>query len=151
MKKKGFTLIELMIVMAIIAILVGMVLPRFKGLQDQAKISKAQGEVRALKTALESYFIRWNGWPPDPEAGDSSTAWQAALVGTSPQLISAALMDPFIGVGTTQQYSAALSANSQYYVIWAFGPDATTGVTGISNEGVVAGTPGDDVWTSNAQ
>ena len=59
----GFTLIELMIVMAIMAVLVGMILPRFKGMRDQASVSKAQGEVRAIKTAVESYYITNSGYP----------------------------------------------------------------------------------------
>src|SRR3989339_339671 len=58
--KKGFTLIELLIVIAVISILIGIALPRFKGMQDEGNIAKATGELRTLKTAVESYYIHNN-------------------------------------------------------------------------------------------
>ncbi len=149
--RTAFTLIELMIVMAIIAILVGMVLPRFKGLRDQGNVAKAQGELRALKTAMESYLIRWGTYPPPLNGAPGiTTAWQASLVTTAPQLITAVLNDPF---RVATPYSANHSLNSQYYVIWAFGPDSAGAITGIDNSGVVlpVATRDNDIWTSNAQ
>jgi len=140
-KGKAFTLIELMIVMAIIAILVGMVLPRFKGMRDQANISKSQGEIRALKTAVESYYIRYGSYPTA-----LTQLWAAT---TYPRIIESAMYDPF-GATTTTVYRYARSTNNAYYVIWSIGPDGTSDITGISTAGVV--TPAnrdDDVWTSN--
>lgn len=140
-KRKAFTLIELMIVMAIIAILVGMVLPRFKGMRDQANVSKAQGEIRALKTAVESYRIRYNAYP-----ANLTLLWAAA---TQPRIIESALYDPF-GASAVTVYRYVLSTNSAYYVIWSIGPDGLTDITGISTAGVVApANRDDDVWTSN--
>ena len=56
----GFTLIELMIVMAVIAILVGIILPSFKGMKDEAQYSKVLGDLRTLQTAVESFSIHNN-------------------------------------------------------------------------------------------
>ncbi|MDP2940375.1 MAG: prepilin-type N-terminal cleavage/methylation domain-containing protein [Candidatus Omnitrophota bacterium] len=144
--KKAFTLIELMIVMAIIAVLVGMILPRFRGMRDQANISKAQGEVRAIKTAIESYFIRNSIYPITTTTVCATNLTTAT---TFPRILESNLYDPF-GATATTEYRYICSANRQYYVIFSIGPNATANTTAISNAGVI--TPAaavDDVRTSN--
>ncbi len=153
--KKGFTLIELMVVMVIIAILVGTVLLRLKGIQDQAKISKAQGEVRALKIALESYFIRWKGWPRQLTTG-ASLFWQNPLLNSQPKLINSILYDPFKTYrwAIVNRYFAARSPNSKYYVIWSIGSNGIRNIRGIDDNGNIissGGASNDDIWTSNSR
>ncbi len=62
--KTGFTLIELLIVVAIIGILAAIAVPNFLNAQIRAKVSKVQGDMRALATALESYRLDQNWYPP---------------------------------------------------------------------------------------
>jgi prepilin-type N-terminal cleavage/methylation domain-containing protein len=52
---KGFTLIELLIVIAIILILIAIALPNFLEAQIRARVTKANGEMRSLSTALFDY------------------------------------------------------------------------------------------------
>ncbi|MGM0608035.1 MAG: competence type IV pilus major pilin ComGC [Candidatus Muiribacteriota bacterium] len=54
-KRSGFTLIELMIVIAIIGILGGMALPRFARAREQAKEKTCWGNSRNLESAVEMY------------------------------------------------------------------------------------------------
>ena len=61
---KGFTLIELLIVVAIIAILAAIAIPNFLAAQTRAKVSRAKAEMRTLATALESYDVDNNTYPP---------------------------------------------------------------------------------------
>jgi prepilin-type N-terminal cleavage/methylation domain-containing protein len=52
---KGFTLIELLIVIAIILILIAIALPNFLEAQIRARVTKANGEMRSLSTAVFDY------------------------------------------------------------------------------------------------
>ncbi|MBI1388872.1 MAG: prepilin-type N-terminal cleavage/methylation domain-containing protein [bacterium] len=63
-KRKAFTLIELLIVVAIIGILAAIAVPNFLNAQMRAKVAKAESELRTLSTALESYSIDNNMYPP---------------------------------------------------------------------------------------
>jgi type IV pilus assembly protein PilA len=54
--KKGFTLIELMIVVAIIGILAAIAIPNFMNYQCKAKQSEAKSNLGAIRTAQEVYF-----------------------------------------------------------------------------------------------
>ncbi|MBD3265233.1 prepilin-type N-terminal cleavage/methylation domain-containing protein [bacterium] len=57
MKKSGFTLIELLIVVAIIGILAAIAVPNFLNAQVRAKISRAQADLRSVRTAIEMYIV----------------------------------------------------------------------------------------------
>lgn len=63
MDKKGFTLIEMMIVVAIIAILVAIALPNMLGSRKAANEKAVLAELRTIGTALETYYIRENAYP----------------------------------------------------------------------------------------
>ena len=148
--KRGFTLIELMIVIAVMAILIGISLPYFKGMQDEGNVAKAAGELRTLGTAIESFYIHNNEYPVQATSPDSD--WQTdanSLSTASPMILRTALTDPF---KTSQEYSYATSASSgsQYYVIFSVGPDGTAVITGINTSGVVQPTDrDDDIYFSN--
>lgn len=61
---KGFTLIELLIVVAIIAILAAIAVPNFLEAQVRAKVSRVLSDQRTIATALETYRIDNNQYPP---------------------------------------------------------------------------------------
>ena len=54
-KKKGFTLLELLVVLAILAILIAIAIPVYKGQKEKAAITAHNANVRVLETAVESY------------------------------------------------------------------------------------------------
>jgi len=63
--KSAFTLIELLIVVAIIAILAAIAVPNFLEAQTRAKISRNMADFRTATTAFETYHIDYNIYPYD--------------------------------------------------------------------------------------
>lgn len=70
--KRAFTLIELLIVVAIIAILAAIAVPNFLEAQVRSKVARVKSDQRSIATALESYIVDYNRAPLD------FTDWSAA-------------------------------------------------------------------------
>jgi prepilin-type N-terminal cleavage/methylation domain-containing protein len=62
--QRAFTLIELLIVVAIIAILAAISIPNFLEAQIRAKVSRVKSDLRSAATALEAYHVDWSSYPP---------------------------------------------------------------------------------------
>ncbi|MFH2013096.1 MAG: prepilin-type N-terminal cleavage/methylation domain-containing protein [Pseudomonadota bacterium] len=58
MREKGFTLIELMIVVAIIGILAAIAIPNYLSFQKKAKTAEAKTMLGNIRTMEETYFVR---------------------------------------------------------------------------------------------
>jgi len=67
-KEKGFTLIELMVVIVILGILAGLIIPRIMGRPDEARRAKARIQMESLETALKLYKLD-NGFYPTTDQG----------------------------------------------------------------------------------
>ncbi len=60
----GFTLTELLVVVAIISILAAIALPNYLNAQIKAKVSRSQADMRSISIALEVYHLDHNTYPP---------------------------------------------------------------------------------------
>jgi type II secretion system protein G len=118
-KCRAFTLIELLIVVAIIAILAAIAVPNFLEAQVRSKVSRVRNDLRAIATALESYSVDnlsrypWvnqsPGYaiPPGPDPGGLTTP--VAYMTSVPT-------DPFGGqLQATDPYSAYNQTEQYYY------------------------------------
>jgi prepilin-type N-terminal cleavage/methylation domain-containing protein len=141
-KTKGFTLIELMIVMAVIAILIGIILPSFKGMRNEAQFSKTQGDLRTLQTAVESFSIHNKQEFPkmDPD-------WQEQLLKAQPKIIEKIMKDPFSPTNSPYQYMMTGS----YYVIWSVGLEKNGKVLSINPETGKVIAQGKPIYVSNGE
>lgn len=64
-RKSGFTLVELMIVAAIIAILAAIIIPLLASNRERAKIAEAQNLLGTAATAMKAYYAEHSAFPPD--------------------------------------------------------------------------------------
>jgi len=76
--QKGFTLIEIMVVVIILGILAGLVLPRFMGRTEEARRTKAKIQIENLESALKLYKLD-NGAYPSTEQGLEALVQKPAL------------------------------------------------------------------------
>lgn len=60
---RAFTLIELLIVVAIIAVLAAIAVPNFLEAQTRSKVARVKADMRTIKTGLETYGVDYNGYP----------------------------------------------------------------------------------------
>ncbi|HEY9040964.1 MAG TPA: type II secretion system major pseudopilin GspG [Rheinheimera sp.] len=67
-KQRGFTLLEVMVVIVILGIIASMVVPNLIGNQEQAARQKAVVDIQQLESALDMYRLR-NGFYPTTEQG----------------------------------------------------------------------------------
>jgi len=65
---KGFSFIELMVVVVILGILAGMIVRRYMGRTDDAKVVKAKVDIAAIETSLKMYKLD-NGFYPTTQQG----------------------------------------------------------------------------------
>ena len=120
---------EILMVVAIIGIIVGIALPRFRGMQDEGNIARAKGDLRSLQTAIESYYVHNNNAYPSALSN---------LTSASPSIVSALPVDPF---NSGANYGYAASANGKYYTLYSPGAGGT-GSASITDTGNVTETNG---------
>lgn len=89
----GFTIVELLIVIVVIAILAALVLTAFSGVQARARDNERKSDLASVAKFLETYYIDNGAYPPyvNSGAGMSIASWRAS---TFPDLRSDALTPP---------------------------------------------------------
>ena len=115
-RTKAFTLIELLIVVAIIGILAAIAVPNFLNAQIRAKYSRCLSDMKACQTALEMYGIDKGKVPPNT-LGGAGNEWGLSKVLTTPvAYISSLPKDPFFSqkkTATDDFYEAYVDPQGQ--------------------------------------
>ena len=131
-KSKGFTIVELLIVIVVIGILATLVLVTFTGIQQKARDSKRKTDLGAVQAALETYYSSNNTYPT--LAHLQSSSWLSSnLKGFD----AAALQDPKGASNST--VGSSTSATQYGYVVTA--ADGTLASPTTCDDGSSASNP----------
>ena len=136
--KKGFTLVEMVIVIAIIAVLSAIAIPQAARMRIAGNISKAKGDLRALQSGVENYYIHHNNAYPTALSN---------LTSAVPKIIYTLPKDPFTNGAN---YGYGLSANGTYYAMYSVG-SAGDGAATVNEAGNITETDNAScIYVSNA-
>lgn len=143
--RAGFTLIEVMIVIAIVLALTGLVGVAVFSRKDEAKIDLAKVELNTLKKAMQGFRLDFDRWPKDEEGIDvlwdkskldpeeEPTKWKGPYT-TEPMP-----NDKWNNPWQYRQVSEH-SSDETKYDLWSFGPDKQEGTEDdITSWGTLAG------------
>lgn len=129
MKNKGFTLIELMIVVAIIGILAAIAIPAYQNYTCRAKMSEAVSGMTPAKTSVTTYYaimteLPAGGWDGYNSNMDSKYVQSVLWSGTE---LSAIIRGSAIGCGMSDSDEAVVLSpltNANQIVDWRCKPGA---------------------------
>jgi prepilin-type N-terminal cleavage/methylation domain-containing protein len=71
----GFTLIELILVIAVLGILMSIAIPRISSITDKAKDANIAQVAGPIRTAMEAYYQDEKAYPPEGDIGEDSVGW----------------------------------------------------------------------------
>lgn len=125
--QKGFTLIEVLVVITMLGILSTIIVPQITKQLEKPKKSRAMIEIKTLKNALDMYYAENNAYPATKADINSLMKEEGVLAG---KYGTASASDPW----GNPYY---IKADSTTYTIWSEGPDT--------------GNQADDLYTDNTK
>ena len=126
-RPRGFTLVELLLVLVILAVLAVVVVPKFTGRSQQAKVTAAQTDIANIELALDSFEVDCSRYPTTQEgvqalverpANLAETVWKGAY------LKRGLPNDPW---GNPYVYRYPGQHNTGGYDLYSRGPDGQEG------------------------
>ena len=132
--QRGFTLIEIMVVVVIIGVLGAIVVPQFMSRPDQAKVTAARTDIQAISTALDMYRLDTFNYPSTQQGLEALVTRPAGTPlarNWNPQgYLKSLPVDPW---GTPYQYLNP-GSHSAGYDLFSFGADGVQGGEGFATD-----------------
>ena len=132
--QRGFTLIEIMVVVVIIGVLGAIVVPQFMSRPDQAKVTAAHTDIQAISTALEMYRLDTFNYPSTQQGLEAlvtrPTGTPLARNWNPQGYLKSLPVDPW---GTPYQYLNP-GSHSAGYDLFSFGADGVQGGEGFATD-----------------
>ncbi len=125
-QRRGFTLIELLLVLVILGVLAAIVVPKFSGRTEQARLTAAKTQIATFGTALDAYEVDVGSYPKGRnglmdliEQPRDAQAWKGPYMKGSE-----IPLDPW---GNAYTYECPGKQNQNGYDIASSGPDGREG------------------------
>ena len=112
-KRSGFTLVEIMLVVTIIALLTAIAIPAFQQYRQDAQVSLLMNDLRVATDGFRAYYIKNTSYPPEAEPGvvpQGMAGYLAELDWTNQTPVGGRW--DWDGVGTSTDFVAAVSINN---------------------------------------
>lgn len=124
-RRRGFTLVEMILVLVILATLAAIVIPKFTGRSEQARDAAARTQMASISTALDAFEVDMGYYPTTSdglalllEPPQNATSWKG------PYLKQVVPNDPW---GFPYVYEFPGKNNTRGYDLISGGPDGKTG------------------------
>ena len=128
---KGFTLIEIMLVVIIIGALVAMVMPRLAGRSEQARVAAARADINAnIATGLKLYELDNGAYPSSEEGLDALLTKPASAINWNGPYLERKPIDPW---GREYQYKCPGDHRPQGYDLYSLGRDGQESADDVTN------------------
>ncbi len=146
MKKmqQGFTLIELMIVVAIIGILAAIALPQYQTYIAKSQVARVMEETGNLKTSVETCLLEGNTVPIDNVLTGAVVPAGGCVLGATPSTLMA-------GAGDTPAKAAAVGVNGYPKVVIATAASTITATFGSGAAGALTTPAQTLIWSRDGQ
>ena len=128
-RRSGFTLLEILVVVGIIALLAAFVVPNFINAGDRAKISLCQSQVKdsgPISSAIDTFHLEVGRYPKElseltqkPDDEEEAKKWSGQYIKDA-----ASLKDPW---DHEFKYAAPGKVREGSYDLWSMGPDGQDG------------------------
>ena len=122
--RHGFSLIELLLVLVILATLTAIVVPKFTKRSEEAKITAAGVEIGNIETALDAFEIECGRYPTSEEGLKALVEQPSNVQNWHKQLKRGVPKDPW---GNPFIYIQPGQQNTDSYDLYSYGPDGAQG------------------------
>ena len=125
LRRRAFTLVEMLLVLVILAVLAAIVIPKFAGRSQQAKVTAAESQISSIELALEAFEVD-NGFYPAGNTGLNALVEQPSNAQNwkGPYLQKGVPLDPW---GNAYVYTFPGKNKPKSYDLMSMGTDGQAG------------------------